>query len=302
MLDDLEFAAQIGLQQVRIDVPWARCQPREASLAEGEFETLIDLAVAARAAGLAPWFRLLQVDVPRWFDNEGGFTDDRAAGKWWPRWVEAVAERLGTVAAGWVPFEAPFAIANRLQPTDARRHGDVTHALVVAWRDAWRVLGGAGGPPVATSIDVAVERPTDPSEAALQEARRRDHLRWHTWLGGLHDGIVRIPGRADRPLDDLAGACDIVGLAVRTGVEAALYRAAELAPPRPLAVTYRPTGSTDTEQADATATMWREVRRAAGDLRIVAVTAATLCDTATHAGIATADRRVKDSGEAFLTG
>ena len=302
LADDLAFAAEVGITQVRMDVPWALAQPRSNTFDIGVFEHLATAAQQARALGLALWFRLLQVDVPHWFDDDGGFADDRTAGLWWPRWVEAVAANLGEVAAGWVPFEAPFALAARLMPHDPRRHGDVMHTLVVAWRDAWRVLGGAGGPPVATSIDVTVERPTDPSEQALQEARRRDQLRWATWLSGLYDGVVRIPGRADRPLADLAGACDIVGLAVRDGVEAALYRAAELAPPRPLLVTFRPTGSSDSEQADSVATMWRGVRRAAGDMDIVAVVAATLFDTPAHAGLATADRRLKDSGEAFLAG
>ncbi len=303
LADDLAFAAELGLQQVRLDVPWAAAQPRAGTANGDTFEQLHTAALTARALGLQPWFRLLQPEIPKWFDNEGGFTDDRTAGHWWPRWVELVAEQLGEVAAGWVPFEAPYAMAQRLIPDDARRHGQLMHNLVVAWRDAWRIL--RVGPPVATSLDVAAERPTDESQEALLAARRRDQLRWGVWLGGLRDGIVRIPGRADRELAHLEGACSIVGLATRTDVEAALHRAAEQGPERPLAITFRPVGDTDAERARSVTAMWRDVRRSEGELAITAVTITPFTDqaeTPDRPGIATATRQLKDSGQAFTEG
>lgn len=301
LADDLAFAAELGLQQVRIDVPWAAAQPKAGTIDGDVFEQLHAAATEARGMGLATWFRLLQPEVPKWFDNDGGFTDDRTAGHWWPRWVELVAEQLGEVAAGWVPFEAPYAMAQRLVTDDPRRHGELMHTLVVAWRDAWRVL--RIGPPVATSLDVAVERPTDPSPDAAREAHRRDQLRWGLWLDGLADGMVRIPGRSDRQLPDLAGACSIVGLAARTGIEAALHRAAEQGPERPLALTFRPVGTTDAERARAVTTMWREVREASSQVEVHAVTITPFIDDPQQPdrpGIATATRVLKDSGQAFI--
>ena len=301
LADDLAFAAELGLQHVRVDVPWVAAQPKAGAVDGDVFEQLHAAATEARSMGLATWFRLLQPEVPKWFDNDGGFTDDRTAGHWWPRWVELVAEQLGEVAAGWVPFEAPYALAQRLVPDDPRRHGELMHTLVVAWRDAWRVL--RIGPPVATSLDVAVERPTDPSPDAAREAHRRDQLRWGLWLDGLADGIVRIPGRSDRQLPDLAGACSIVGLAARTGVEAALHRAAEQGPERPLALTFRPVGGTDAERARAVTTMWREAREASSQVQVHSVTITPFIDDPQHLdrpGIATVARVLKDSGQAFI--
>ena len=148
------------------------------------------LAAGLRAGGVAVWVCLLSPDVPLWFDNEGGFTDDRTARHWWPRWVEAAAGAFGDDVDGWVPFEAPFAMANRLVPTDPRKHGEVVDTLLVAWRDAWRILRGPL--PVATSLDVrAVTIPRDDVVAA-QWARREEHLRWHTWLRALRDGTITI--------------------------------------------------------------------------------------------------------------
>ena len=300
LFDDLAFASEIGLQHVRLDAPWVDGQPTLGRTDGGVMEELRAAAIEARRLGLQPWFRLMQAEVPHWFEDEGGFVDEKAIGKWWPRWVEAVAEHLGDLAAGWVPFEAPFAMARRIMPDDPRKHGDVMHHLVIAWRDAWRILHG--GPPVATSLDVATERALGPTQADLDEARRRDRLRWAVWLEGLAHGTVSIPGRAAREVADLAGACDVLGLAVRTGVEAALHRAAEQGPERPLALTFRPLGSTDTECADSVATMWRDVRAASSSMAITAVTASSLLDAADRPGLATAERRMKDAGEAFLAG
>jgi hypothetical protein len=301
LADDLAFAAELGLQQVRIDIPWVAAQPRAGAIDGDVFEQLHAAALTARGLGLQPWFRLLQPEIPKWFDNDGGFTDERTAGHWWPRWVELVAEQLGEVAAGWVPFEAPYALAQRLIPADPRRHGQLMHNMVVAWRDAWRLL--RVGPPVATSLDVATERPTDPSEEALQESRRRDQLRWGLWLGGLREGIVRIPGRADRELADLEGACSIVGLAIRSDVEAGLHRAAEQGPERPLAVMFRPVGDSDGQRAQSVTAMWRDVHRCAGELPIAGVTITPFTDDPSQPdrpGIATAARQLKDSGQAFI--
>jgi hypothetical protein len=301
LADDMAFAAELGLRHVRVDVPWVAAQPKAGTIDGDVFEQLHAAATEARGLGMGTWFRLLQPEIPKWFDNDGGFTDDRTAGHWWPRWVELAAEQLGEVAAGWVPFEAPYAMANRLVPDDPRRHGELMHTLVVAWRDAWRVL--RTGPPVATSLDVAVERPTDPSPDAAREAHRRDQLRWGLWLDGLRDGMVRIPGRSDRELPDLAGACSIVGLAARTGIEAALHRAAEQGPERPLALTFRPVGATDAERARAMAGMWRDVREAGSEVEVRSVTITPFTDDPAapeRPGIATANRILKDSGDAFL--
>ncbi len=298
LADDLAFAAGVGIRAVRLDVPWALAQPRAGALDGDAVEGLLEAIEIATGAGLQPWLRLLQPRVPQWFDNDGGFTDTRTAGHWWPRWVETAADAFGAVAAGWVPFEAPFAMARRLAPDDPRRHGELVDTLVTSWRDAWRIL--RGGPPVMASIDVAVVRPADDSQAALDMANRIDQLRWGVWLGGLEHGTVSIPGRADRDVTDLAGACDIVGLAVRGDVETVLYRAAEQGPPRPLAITFRPEGVTDAERTGSVESMWRGARRGAEELGLHSVTITPFVDRPPdNDGIATRERELKDAGRAF---
>lgn len=242
-------AADEHLHHVRFDVPWALAQPTPARLDGGIIESITSAVLDARAAGLAVWLRLLQPDVPRWLDNEGGLADDATMARRWPRWVDLVAEQFGDLTDGWVPIEAPFGLVVRLAPHDARRQGEMMERLVIAWRDAWRLLQGPH--PVATSVDLAIER------GSLDESRRRDRLRWDPWLAGLRDGVVRVPGRAERVLDDLLGACDQFGLALSADettiddLADILQRVGEQRLHRDLAVTVRAVGSSQAQRDES---------------------------------------------------
>ncbi len=294
-------AAELGIGLLRFGVPWALMEPRAGSIDGGIVEQHRAAADTCRQHGIEPWFTLLQSAVPIWFDNEGGFTDARLARRFWPRWVEHCAEAFGDIAAGWVPFEAPFALTHRLIPNNPATHGELMDTLVVAWRDAWRSL--RGGPPVATSLDVAVVRPADETIPAAEAARRDDHLRWRTWFQALQDGTITIPGRADRELEDLAGACDIVGVALRGDVETVLYRAAELTgeigQATPLAMTYRTTTGSDAQRAEAVAAMWRSARHAVDELSLHHAAYAPLIG---EGGALDAAGTVTDTGRAWVGG
>lgn len=281
--DDAEVAIDLSLGHARITVSWAAAQPKAGTVDGGVVETVRSLAAGLRAGGVAVWVCLLSPDVPRWFLNDGGFTDDRMARHWWPRWVEAAAGAFGDDVDGWVPFEAPFAMADRLVPADPRKHGEVVDTLLVAWRDAWRILRGPL--PVAASLDVrTVAIPRDDVVAA-QWARREDHLRWHTWLRALRDGTITIPGRADRELADLAGACDQLGIAVSgdrsVDLEPLLHRTAEDGPDRPLAITFRPVGPDADARAEAVSEVLVSARRLSSSMPIARFTATDLAALAT---------------------
>lgn len=250
--EDLAALAEQGITDIRLGVDWARLQPRAGGLDGRWVEWYHGVLRCAAARGLRVWLTLFERAIPAWFDDEGGFTDAAASGRWWPRFVEAVAEELGDRVAGWFPLDDPIGAAARAVPDDPKRHGECVHHLVVAHRDAWRIL--RGGPPVGTALRVGITRPAGATVPAAEAARREDHLRWRTFLHGLRDGVVRIPGRADEELADLQGACDVVGVALRADLaddrradDAALARwvdragtvlrrAAEEGPERPLVV------------------------------------------------------------------
>ena len=282
--DQIDTAVGLGLGHVRLTVPWSAAQPRAGVLAGKVVEEVLGAVRTLRTAGVRVWLCLLSPDVPLWFDDEGGFTDDRTAGHWWPRWVETAADAFGDDVDGWVPFEAPWAMVQRLAPADARKQGEVFHTLTIAWRDAWRLLHGPV--PVATSLDVRTVRIPADDVVAAEWARREDQLRWRLWLRGLSDGIVSIPGRADRELPDLAGAFDQLGIALSgagpVDLEALLHRVAEQGPEAPLAVTFRPTGPDRDARAEAVHDTLAFVRRLAAGLPLERITFADL-DATAHA-------------------
>jgi beta-glucosidase len=202
------------------------------------------------------WATLLERSVPQWFDDEGGFNDAKTAGRFWPRFVETMAETFGDQLDGWFPIDDPLGFTDQYARDTGRQHGELLHTMVEAWRDAWRIL--RGGPPVAGSFTISHITPMNESPDAADEARRRDHLVWRTFLRGLRDGTVVIPGRGDRELADLAGAIDIVGIRIRTDLgsdqildddslrrwnertQMFLHRVVNEGPNLPIAVTYRP--------------------------------------------------------------
>ena len=299
--EDLVLLAGLGADAARVTLDWAWLQPKAGHFDGDAVEWYAGLLQHAASIGIGLQFTLLEREVPSWFDNDGGFADARFAGHWWPRWVEGVSERFGDQVAGWVPFDNPLAYANRLIPDDPRRHGEVLDTMVVAWRDAWRLL--RGGPPVATAIGVKTVRPDDETIEAAEAARRQDQLRWHLWLDGLHDGTISIPGRADRELPDLAGSCDVLGLVVADVDESlgAVLRVAEMGPDRPLAITLITPKGNDSGRVTVVERFDVACGEAAEGAPLQAMALSPTFDIDDHDdGIITRDRDVKDSATVFF--
>src|SRR6185436_10510593 len=174
--------------------------------------------------------------------------DARTASRWWPRYVEGVADRVGDQAGGWLPIVGPVGFAEH---AFAGRDETVVamgrRTLLVAWREAWRILHG--GPPVATAI--GLDRWDDEWPRALRTGEP------------VPNGLV---------LEGLAGACDLLGglVTVDRGSSAEatgerLVRLAAEGPERPLAVLVSLEGGGDEERADAATVAADVVRLARAD-------------------------------------
>jgi hypothetical protein len=254
--EDLVVLAAHGIGAVRIPVDWARVWPTESGPHPGVLEWYARVLDAAADAGVAPWLSLFEGSSPAWFADLGGWDDERAVGRWWPRYLDTVADALGDRVAGWCPIDRPTRFARRgwlgggAPPgrDDPRRHAEAVRTLAVAWRDAWRVL--RGGAPVATLLELEVVRPADQTIPAAAAARRLDALMWGTWMRALRDGVIEVPGLAGREIADLAGSCDVLGAVItlpdrRDDVAAIAQRLVESVPDRPLQFTLVPPPATD---------------------------------------------------------
>jgi hypothetical protein len=232
--DELVAVAEAGVTEVRLAVRWADVQPAAGRWSGQAMEALESAVRVARASGLGPWLALLGRDTPPWFEDEGGFADAKTAGRWWPRYVEGVAERVGDTVAGWFPMVGPTGFAaEEFAGRDEAVAAAGRRTLLVSWRDAWRVL--RGGPPVATALTL------DPWDGEWPRALRTGEP--------VPDGLE---------LDELAGACDLLGglLAVSDSTSAEepaerLVRLAAEGPDRPVAELVTLAGAGDEERARA---------------------------------------------------
>lgn len=192
-VDDLAHLSEHGISTVRVTLDWSRLQPRPGSIDAGWVEFYGSLLDASRALGSQTWVCLHEAGVPKWFDNEGGFGDDDAAAKWWPRWVEAAAEHFGDRVAGWIPFLTP------------------PSSVASVWSDTWSIVGGNA--PVVRSFRLPDDRdslPDDNAEAThlglslsrVDDDRSSDH----------HDGALEAEriGTLIRDLAEHSAALPIV--------------------------------------------------------------------------------------------
>jgi hypothetical protein len=230
--EDLALFAEHGLLDVRLPVDWATLQPRAGGWDDKRAEWYRHVFDAADGAGVRVWLALFDrtAATPGWFLDERGFVDDRATARFWPRWVDAVTNAFGDRAAGWFPFDDPVGRAAEAAGDDSLRHQETIINLLKAWRDSWRIL--RGGPPVATSLAVFGPKVENDWWAT-------------TWLRGLRDGVIDVPGRMERELADFEGACDIIGLRLAVDGTAprwemtigdVLQRAAETLPDHPVGI------------------------------------------------------------------
>jgi Glycosyl hydrolase family 1 len=135
--DDLALLADLGVADLRLTFDWARLQPKPGEFAGDWVERYENLFAAADAIGISVWGAMYDSGVPKWFANEGGIDDDEAITRWWPRWIERVADTFGEHVDGWIPFAVlPESLPDQV------------------WIDTWRVLG-AGDPPVVASLAAA---------------------------------------------------------------------------------------------------------------------------------------------------
>ena len=121
--EDLPLLADIGVRAVQLGIDWARLEPTQGDIDDDWREWYHDVLDSAARAGVAVWATLHERTVPRWFDDAGSFGDERAAGRFWPRWVERCADLFGDRVAGWFPIHDPVGAASPWLADPPRRSG-----------------------------------------------------------------------------------------------------------------------------------------------------------------------------------
>jgi beta-glucosidase len=218
--EDFARYAELGLTHHRLSIEWARIEPEEGRRDGAAIEHYRAVLEAARAAGIAPWVCLHHFTLPGWFTEigDGAFCDDRARSYHWARHVAFCAETFGDLVFGWKPINEPFgyvALSYQLGVLPPRKRNfdlmlDAYRGILLAQRDAWRELRGAGTP-VATIHNLSPLFPVDDSVPAEHNTRDIDALMWGVWMRADRDGVLALPGRAAEEVADLRECSDLVG-------------------------------------------------------------------------------------------
>ncbi len=223
--EDFRQWAGLGLTHHRLSLEWARLEPRPGVHDPGAVEHYREVLRAARDAGVDVWVCLHHFTLPGWFaDDEGGFTDARARGYFWPRHVDWVAETFGDLVSGWKPVNEPVAyafggwMAGEIPPgrSDFPAFAEALEATLLANHEAWRLLR-SGDQPTCTVVNLSPVYPAWPSgderERAPAESNARlfDDVIWSSWMRALRDGVLAVPGRPEREVEDMAGSFDLIG-------------------------------------------------------------------------------------------
>ncbi len=77
---DVAMLAGLGLNTYRYSVEWARIEPEEGVVAQGELDHYRRMTDAVREAGLTPMVTLHHFTLPRWVAARGGWLDARDPG------------------------------------------------------------------------------------------------------------------------------------------------------------------------------------------------------------------------------
>lgn len=199
--DDLALLVEHGVADVRLSFDWSRLQPRPGDL-DGEWvEWYGDVVDAAHAIGLCTWACLLDGDggTPRWLDNEGGLHDTETIVRWWPRWVERIADEFGDRIDGWIPAvrTSPDLPTRAWHDTWGLLRGDAPLTVSVGSDDLGRAEELRGSYDLVGSvIELADEVVDDPDER-----RRLAGERWADQLGRAAEVADRRPIVSDVELD-----------------------------------------------------------------------------------------------------
>ncbi|MCU1345185.1 MAG: glycosyl hydrolase family 1 [Acidimicrobiia bacterium] len=218
--EDFTLLASQGLNAVRLDIDWARLEPRPSEWSGPAVEHLTEVLLEARGAGLAVWLGLTDLAGPGWYEDEGGIADDQAR-YWWSRYVDRCGENFGDLVAGWLPFIEPerwarAAFLSGQRPPgrqDPESFAKALRGTLLAQRDAGRQL--KGGPPIASCWNLGVIEPADGTITASQGAASRSRMLWDVVTTAQRDGVIDIPGLAIEEVPDLSDSVQVLGFTYR---------------------------------------------------------------------------------------
>jgi len=104
--DDLDRAARMGLNALRLSVEWSRIEPRPGVFDASALERYSQILQGLRARNIEPMVTLHHFTNPRWLAEQGGWENPQAVGLF-VRFVRRVVEALGPYCDLWCTVNEP---------------------------------------------------------------------------------------------------------------------------------------------------------------------------------------------------
>jgi beta-glucosidase len=108
--EDLDLAAQIGLNSYRFSIEWSRLEPEEDEWNDAAFEWYRQLILECEKRDLVPMLTLHHFTSPLWFAKKGGFTWSESPQKF-AELTRQVVRRLGSRVPLWCTINEPMVLA-----------------------------------------------------------------------------------------------------------------------------------------------------------------------------------------------
>ncbi len=105
---DIALAAQLGIQELRFSIEWARIEPAEGVWDRKELARVARLVQIMQRHSIRPFPNLHHFTLPRWVAEKGGLENDSFP-YWYARYAGKVAKRLKPFGiVRWMTFKEPI--------------------------------------------------------------------------------------------------------------------------------------------------------------------------------------------------
>jgi beta-glucosidase len=229
---DLDRAAALGLNALRISLEWSRVEPVEGQWNDEAICRYKRLLSEIRRRGMRPFACLHHFTNPQWFEQRGGFLADDAIAAF-ERFVYRIVEELRYDCSDWVTFNEPnvyCAFGYLIGEFPPGRQADLGSALrvlsrmAIAHASAYRIIH-AWQPKanVGWAQNFVVFEPATAKRRDRIMAQVLDQLFNQAFIQLLRDGRLRHPWAAlTEPASVAQGKLDFAGLNVYNRLHVAL--------------------------------------------------------------------------------
>ncbi len=107
--EDIQLAADLGVNSYRFSVEWARIEPEQGRFDQVALDWYLELIHECEKKGILPMVTLHHFSSPKWFAEAGGFTSESSPNLFL-NFVKQVVRKIGGRVPLWCTFNEPLVL------------------------------------------------------------------------------------------------------------------------------------------------------------------------------------------------